>query len=98
MQSSLGSGEVPCVACGRRVEGLGWTERCPQCQLARDTRARRLALRISIGTMAATAAYVLLVMRPADGTARTYGAIAVIASLLLVRRIVYIIAMEFLPE
>jgi hypothetical protein len=48
--------------------------------------------------MAATGAYVLLVMRPADGLARMYGAIAVLASLLLVRRIVHKVALEFLPE
>ncbi len=98
MRSSVGSGEVPCVACGRRVEGLGWAERCPQCTLARDGRARKLAWRISVAATAATAAYVLLVMKPADFLARMYGAVAVIASLLLVRRIVHKIAMEFLPE
>lgn len=98
MRSSLGSADVPCIACGRRVEGLAWAERCPQCLLARDARARKLAWRISVGTMAATAAYVLLVMQPRDVIARTYGAVAVLASLLLVRRIVHKIAMEFLPE
>lgn len=98
MRSSVGSAEVPCIACGRRVEGLGWAERCPQCLLARDTRARKLAMRISVGAVVATAAYVLLVMRPQDTIAKTYGAVAVIASLLLVRRIVYQIALEYLPE
>ena len=98
MRSSVASGEVPCVACGRRVEGLAWGDRCPMCTLARDRRARTLAWRISFGAMAATGAYVLLVMRPADGLARMYGAIAVLASLLLVRRIVHKVALEFLPE
>jgi len=98
MRSSLGSAEVPCAACGQRVEGLKWTDRCGPCTLARDRRARRLALRISMATMAATAAYVLFVMRPQDSTARIYGAVAIISSLLLVRRIVHKVAMEFLPE
>ena len=98
MRSSVGSAEVPCVACGRRVEGLAWADRCPQCTLARDTRARRLALRISLAATAATGAYVLLVMRPTTGLARMYGAVAVIAALLPVRRIVHKVAMEFLPE
>jgi hypothetical protein len=55
-------------------------------------------MRISVGAVVATAAYVLLVMRPQDTIAKTYGAVAVIASLLLVRRIVYQIALEYLPE
>jgi hypothetical protein len=90
-----GQPEVPCVRCGRRVWGLGWGELCPECLGERKTRARRLAGRISLAATVLMAAYVALRMAGAP-TARLYGAIAVLATYIIVRRIATRIAMEYL--
>lgn len=97
MRSSLGSAEVPCLQCGTRVAGLGWGDRCPACLAARERRARTLATRISLLATVLTALYVWLRV-PALPMARLYGAIAVVSMLLLSRRIVHRVAMEFLPN
>jgi hypothetical protein len=87
--------EVPCVRCQRRVRGLGWGELCPDCLGERKARARRLAGRISLAATVLMAAYVALRV-PADPMARLYGAIAVLATYIIVRRIATQVAMEFL--
>jgi hypothetical protein len=87
--------EVPCVHCQRRVRGLGWGELCPDCLGERKARARRLAGRISLAATVLMAAYVALRV-PADPMARLYGAIAVLATYIIVRRIATQVAMEFL--
>ena len=95
MLSPGGLPEVPCANCERRVRGLQWGELCPQCRAERGARASRLANRISLAATALTAAYVALRM-PNDSTARFYGAIAVVATYIIVRRIVSRVAMEVL--
>jgi hypothetical protein len=87
--------EVPCAKCQRRVPGLPWGELCPECRAERAARASKLANRISLAATALTAAYVALRM-PNDPTARLYGAVAVVATYIIVRRIVSRIAMEAL--
>lgn len=87
--------EVPCVRCGRRVRGLGWGELCPECLADRKARARRLAGRISLAATVFMAAYVALRVSP-DPMARLYGAIAVVATYIIVRRIATQVAMEVL--
>jgi hypothetical protein len=87
--------EVPCVRCGRRVRGLGWGELCPDCRAERKRRASRLASRISLAATVLMAAYVALRV-PAAPMARLYGAIAVLATYIIVRRIVTLVAMEYL--
>jgi len=87
--------EVPCARCERRVRGLQWGDLCPACLSERSARASRLANRISLAATALTAAYVVLRM-PNDATARFYGAVAVVATYIIVRRIVSRIAMETL--
>jgi hypothetical protein len=87
--------EVPCAKCQRRVHGLQWGDLCPQCLAEKSARASRLANRISLAATALTAAYVALRM-PSDPTARFYGAVAVVATYIIVRRIVSRIAMEAL--
>jgi hypothetical protein len=77
------------------VRGLQWGDLCPVCHAERSTRASRLANRISLAATALTAAYVVLRM-PNDSTARFYGAVAVVATYIIVRRIVSRIAMEAL--
>jgi hypothetical protein len=87
--------EVPCVRCARRVRGLGWGELCPDCLAERKGRARRLASRISLAATVLMAAYVALRV-PAAPMARLYGAIAVLATYIIVRRIATLVAMEYL--
>jgi len=93
--SAGGLPEVPCAKCQRRVPGLQWGELCPACLAERRARASRLANRISLAATALTAAYVALRMPP-DPTARFYGAVAVVATYIIVRRIVSRVAMEVL--
>ncbi|HEY8259297.1 MAG TPA: hypothetical protein VIG08_16690 [Gemmatimonadales bacterium] len=95
MLSPGGLPEVPCVKCQRRVRGLPWGELCPECRAEKKGRATRLANRISLAATALTAAYVALRL-PDDSTARFYGAVAVVATYIIMRRIVGRIAMEML--
>jgi hypothetical protein len=95
VRSLSGLPEVPCVRCGRRVRGLGWGELCPDCLAERKVRARRLASRISLAATVLMAAYVALRVPPAP-MARLYGAIAIIATYIIVRRIATLVAMEYL--
>jgi hypothetical protein len=93
--SLSGLPEVPCVRCQRRVRGLGWGELCPECRAEREGRARRLASRISLAATVLMAAYVALRV-PGAPMARLYGAIAVLATYIIVRRIATAVAMEML--
>jgi hypothetical protein len=77
------------------VRGLPWGELCPECRAEKKGRATRLANRISLAATALTAAYVALRL-PDDSTARFYGAVAVVATYIIMRRIVGRIAMEML--
>lgn len=97
MLSPGGLPEVPCVRCERRVRGLAWGELCPQCRSERAARSSRLGNRIALAATALMAAYVAWRL-PVDPTARFYGAIAVVATYIIVRRIASRIAMEFLPR
>ena len=74
---------------------MGWGELCPECLAQRKVRARRLAGRISLAATVFMAAYVALRVPPAP-MARLYGAIAVVATYIIVRRIATQVAMEVL--
>jgi hypothetical protein len=87
--------EVPCARCGRRIRGLGWGELCPECLRERKLRARKLASRISLAATVLMAAYVAIRVSAAP-MARMYGAVAVLATYIIVRRIATQLAMEFL--
>jgi hypothetical protein len=87
--------EVPCARCGRRLSGLPWGDLCPDCQAERRRRASRLAHRISLAATVLMAAYVAIRMTSAP-MARIYGAVAVLATYIIVRRIATQIAMEYL--
>jgi hypothetical protein len=89
--------EVPCAKCERRVAGLPWGELCPDCLAARRKRASRLAQWVALAATALTALYVALRLPP-DPTARYYGALAVAATYILVRRIAARVALELLPK
>jgi hypothetical protein len=95
MLSPSGLPEVPCAKCGRRLPGLPWGDLCPSCKAEREGRASRLGRRISLAATVLMAVYVALRM-PADTMARVYGAIAVLATYIIVRRIATRVAMEYL--
>lgn len=97
MPSPGGWPELPCARCGTRVQGLDWGALCPACRAERRGRANSLARRISLLATLCIAAYVALKLPPAP-MARLYGAIVVLATYLIVRRIVYRVAMEVLPQ
>ncbi len=85
--------EVPCARCGERIAGLPWGELCPACRAQRLRRASRLANRISLAATVLMGLYVAFRMPP-DPTARLYGAIAVLATYIIVRRIASRVALE----
>jgi hypothetical protein len=95
--SLSGLPEVPCARCQRRVPGLRWGDLCPDCLGEREGRARKLARRISLAATVLMAVYVA-VRVPAAPMARLYGGIAVLATYIIVRRIVTLVAMEYLPK
>ena len=95
MRSLGGLPEVPCARCERRVRGLQWGELCPDCMAERRRRASRLASRISLAATVLMAAYVAIRV-PGAPMARLYGGIAVLATYIIVRRIVTLVAMEYL--
>lgn len=93
MLSRGGLPEVPCAVCERRVVGLAWGDLCPQCRAERARRASRLANRISLAATLLMGLYVAFRMPP-DPMARIYGAVAVLAIYIIVRRIASRVAME----
>ncbi len=97
MLSPSGWPEVPCVRCGTRVAGLAWGAFCPACAAERDRRARRLASRISLPATLLVGLYVVLRVPPLP-LARIYGAIAVLVTWIVVRKIVHRVALELLPR
>jgi len=79
------------------VRGLPWGELCPDCLAARKRRASRLAGRISLAVTALLAAYVAFRF-PGDPASRLYGAVLVLATYIIVRRLASRLAMELLPR
>jgi hypothetical protein len=63
----------------------------------REGRARKLARRISLAATVLMALYVAIRVSAAP-MARLYGGIAVLATYIIVRRIVTRVAMEYLPK
>ena len=98
MQLSGGSPDVPCLTCGRRIFGLRWGTDCPDCHAKRQVRANRLAGRVALAATALMAVYVWLRVPAEPALGRVYGAIGVVATYLIMRRIVSRIAMEYLPR
>lgn len=98
MQLSGGSPDVPCLTCGKRVYGLSWGTDCPECHAKREARASRLGGRVALGATALMGLYVWLRVPPEPALGRIYGIVAVLATYVIVRRIVSRIAMEYLPR
>ncbi len=95
MLSPGGRPEVPCARCDRREAGLPWGEICSECRRELSRRASRIANRISLAATALMGAYVAFQMPPAP-MARLYGAISVVATYIIVRRLASRVAMEML--
>ena len=85
--------EVPCARCGERVAGLPWGDFCAACRAERARRAGRIAGRIALVATVLMGLYVTFTLPP-DPMARLYGAIAVIATYIIVRRVAGRVAME----
>jgi hypothetical protein len=98
MRLSGGSPDVPCLTCGKRVFGLKWGTDCPDCHAVRQARADRLAGRVALAGTALMGLYVWFRVPAEPVLGRIYGAIAVAATYILLRRIVSRIAMEYLPR
>ena len=93
MLSRGGLPEVPCARCGERLVGLAWGDLCPRCRKDRSRRASKVANRISLAATLLMGLYVALTLPP-DPMARIYGAVAVLATYIIVRRIASRVAME----
>lgn len=78
--------EVPCARCGERVAGLPWGELCSACRAELSRRSGRIAGRIALVATILMGLYVALTLPP-DPMARLYGAIAVVATYIIVRRV-----------
>lgn len=97
MLSPSGSAEVPCARCGTRVAGLSWGEACSDCRNRRLARAKRLSRRISLPATLLVALYVALRVPPLP-LARVYGLIAVLVTYIVVRKVVFRVALELIPD
>jgi len=97
MLSSSGSAEVPCARCGTRIAGLPWGEVCTECRNRRASRASRWARRISLPATLLVALYVILRVPPLP-LARVYGVIAVLVTYIVVRKVVYRVALDLISD
>ena len=79
--------EVPCVECGRRVAGLGWAERCPECRWRRERRASRIASPHLPRRCGPDGGYFVFSRLPPTSAGRLWAALIVLAVYLMVRRI-----------
>ena len=86
--------EPPCARCGRHAR-IEWGELCPICQNERMDRAIKLSRWVAIVAALGTGLYSILRIPPAQ---RYYGAFAVVAVYIIMRRIVTRLALEFLPR
>jgi len=98
MQLSGGSPDVPCLTCGKRVYGIAWGTDCPDCHALRKARADRLGGRVALVATLLMGLYVWFRVPPEPALGRIYGAIAVLVTYVVVRRIVSRTAMEYLPR
>jgi hypothetical protein len=99
MPSLVGSQpEVPCARCGQRVAGIGWGELCPACRSEIRRRANRISGRSALAATLLAAAYVWWRLPPGPPLGRIYGGIAVLATYIIIRRIVSRVAMDWLSR
>ena len=105
-QSSLGlwptGSSHPCARCGEITPGIALGEVCAKCTRDVARKASRIGRLVAIVTTLLVVGYLMLTLRavaPAwQATARTVGAVAVVAWYLLTVRIVQRIALEWLKS
>lgn len=95
MPSPAGWRELPCRRCGRRTEGIGFGDLCPDCSAEVRGRADRLGRRSALVATGLVALWGIFGISRTP-LARTYAAAAVIATYLIVRRVVQRVAQEVL--
>ena len=95
MPSLDGFLEVPCARCGRTGAKIQWGDVCPVCRDEKKRRASRIGRWAAVPATIAVGAWVLLSVPPDVPVARIYGMVAVVATYVLVRRIVSRIAQDF---
>ena len=95
MQSHDGFLEAPCARCGRKGAKIKWGETCPVCREELKRKASRIGRLAAIPSTIAVGVWVLLSVPPDVPLARIYGMVAVVATYILVRRIVSRIAQDF---
>jgi len=97
---SFGGSSHPCVRCGALTAGIALGDLCPRCLKDVTKKAARIGRLAGVVTTLLLAGYVMITLRsvpPAwQATARTVGAVAVLAWYLLTYRIVQRIALEWL--
>ncbi|MGH7590119.1 MAG: hypothetical protein ACREL2_01660 [Gemmatimonadales bacterium] len=95
MPSPVGWPELPCARCGRRTPGIEFGAICPDCTAALKARAGKLGRRAALAATVVVALWGIFGISRAP-LARSYAAAAVIATYLIVRRVVERIALEML--
>lgn len=95
MPSHDGFLEVPCARCGRKGSKIQWGDLCPVCREERKRKASRIGRLAAIPSTIAVGLWVLLSVPPDVPLARIYGMVAVVATYILVRRIVSRVAQDF---
>ena len=95
MPSPVGWPELPCARCGARTAGIDFGALCPDCMAALKAQAQKLGRRAALAATVAVALWGILGVSRAP-LARTYAGAAVIATYLIVRRLVERIALEVL--
>lgn len=96
MPSSDGFLEVPCAKCGRKGFKIQWGDLCPLCREQKSARANRVGRWWALGATVLVGAWVYVQVPGDVPLARIYGIVAVVATYLIVWRIVYRLAMEVL--
>ena len=95
-----GGSSHPCARCGQITAGIALGELCDNCRRDVTRKASRIGRLVAVITTLLLAGYVMITLRsvPPAGqtTARTVGAVAVVAWYLLTYRIVQRIALEWL--
>ena len=95
MPSPDGFLEVPCARCGRKGSKIQWGDVCPVCREEKRRKASRIGRMAAVPSTLAVGLWVLLRVPEDVPLARIYGMVAVVATYILVRRIVSRVAQDF---
>ena len=95
MPSPDGFLEVPCARCGRKGSKIQWGDVCPVCREEKRRKASRIGRMAAVPSTLAVGLWVLFSVPEDVPLARIYGMVAVVATYILVRRIVSRVAQDF---